>query len=333
VAEAEALLASAERAKAITPFCVGVSTTAATLALMVPSLLKTIGSTSSISKRWLSQIYLFCPLVSIISATVANLALQETKEYSNKAIGVGNRRFAPSGLVGRTWSIKQEQILVKSQNERAKWKVLIASVSPASIIGSLLLVIPFSGAIITIAKKTIVIAALAAAESAYFLAQAEYTLSRATDAVALKARTSAVCDSYANQGARSAGLLPFTSALSTLCVAATAAIVELPIFVSSSPFAVFGQVVTVSLFPALSALFAGAASVSKARCEVDAEAAVLAASTLAIGYGNEDDNESVIVKPIQKVKELVLLSLRSFERSVRRKMGKLLLQLMSAFQF
>lgn len=35
-------------------------------------------------------------------------------------------------------------------------------------------------------------------------------------------------DSYANQGSRNSAILPFTSALSAFCAAATAAMVELP---------------------------------------------------------------------------------------------------------
>ncbi|EJK44843.1 hypothetical protein THAOC_36587, partial [Thalassiosira oceanica] len=45
------------------------------------------------------------------------------------------------------------------------------------------------------------------------------TVARATDAVALKARSAAVCDTYANQGARNSAILPFTSALSAFCAA------------------------------------------------------------------------------------------------------------------
>ena len=54
------------------------------------------------------------------------------------------------------------------------------------------------------------------------------TLARVTDAVALKARSAAVCDTYANQGTRNSAILPFTSALSTFCAAAKASTVELP---------------------------------------------------------------------------------------------------------
>lgn len=54
-----------------------------------------------------------------------------------------------------------------------------------------------------------------------------YEVARAVDAVALKARAAAVSDTYANQGARSGAILPFTSALGGLCAAAAAATVEL----------------------------------------------------------------------------------------------------------
>lgn len=64
----------------------------------------------------------------------------------------------------------------------------------------------------------------------------EYTLAIATDAVAVKARIAAVADTYANQGARAGALLPFTSALAGLCVAAAAFIVEInPLLASAFP--------------------------------------------------------------------------------------------------
>ena len=174
--------------------------------------------------------------------------------------------------------------------------------------------------------KTIIVAALAAAQSAYFLTLAESTLSRAQDAVALKARSAAVCDTYANQGARSAAILPFTSALSSLCAAATAAIVELP-FVEALASAGTGvgtaaEIVTVATFPFLSALFAAAASVSKARCEVDAEAAKQAASTLALQY--RDEEEDPVLRPLKGVKELIVLTYQNSVREpLRRFMRKL----------
>lgn len=300
-AEAEGLLANAERAKAIVPLCVGLGATATTFSLLVPVLL------GSIERNIMSEIYLVCPLISVLAAAVASLALQETRSFSTRATSVGNRRFARSGLVGRTWLSSAEQIIGKSEGARSKWRIFCWSVLPAPILGS---VVPGT----SLATKSIIVAALAAAQSAYFLAQSEYALARATDAVAVKARSAAVCDTYANQGARSAAILPFTSALSGLCAAATAAIVELPFLQSlSSVGSLSGlttQMVVVSFFPAFSALFAAAASVSKARCEVQAEAAVQAASTLALEYNTSDD-EDPILRPFRGVIELIQLTFSS----------------------
>jgi hypothetical protein len=295
----------------ITPLCVGIGATAATLALLVPVLLDglAVGSNLQIS----TEIYLLCPLVAVLAAAVAGLAVQEVKSYCNSAIGVGNRRFARSGMVSRTWLSATEMIALRSNSSGTKWRSFSLSVLPAPLLGVLC-----PGALPT---KTIVVAAFAAAESAYYLARSEYMISRAADAVALKSRSAAVCDTYANQGARSSAILPFTSALSGLCAAATAAVVELPFIESlTERFGVTGtllEVITVTAFPALSALFAAAASVSKARCEVDAEAAMQAASTMALPY-NDDENDPLL-RPLQSVRELIRLTIiNSIQQPLRR---------------
>ena len=310
-AEAEGLLANAERSKAITPLCVGVGATATTFSLLVPVLL------SHIEQSLINEIYLVCPLVSVLAAAVASLAIQETKFFSSRATSVGNRRFARSGLVGRTWLSSAQQITAKTTSGRQKWRNFCLTVLPAPILGSLV-----PGAILS--TKCIIVTAIAAAQSAYILADCEYVLARATDAVAVKARSAAVCDTYANQGARSAAILPFTSALSGLCAAATAAIVELPFLqaATGSLGALTGKMLIVGFFPALSSLFSAAASVSKARCEVQSEAAVQAASTLALEYKSNDD-EDPILRPFRGVVELIRLTYSSsivepFQRTLRR---------------
>ena len=126
-------------------------------------------------------------------------------------------------------------------------------------------------------------------------------------------------DSYANQGARNSAILPFTSALSAFCAAATAATVELPFLDTiSALYGTAGEVALVSAFPILSSAFAAAAAVSKARCEVDAEAAAQAASTLALEYdGMNGDGNDPVLRPFRAVKELVLLAVTSGLRSIR----------------
>lgn len=300
-AEAEGLLACAERAKAITPLCVGLGATATSFSLLLPVILQHLDAST------LNEIYLVCPLISILSAAVASLAVQDTKFFATRATSVGNRRFARSGLVGRTWQSSAEQIKSKSSSTNVKWRSFCLNVLPAALIG---VIVP--GA--SLAAKSTIAASFAAAQSAFFLAKCEYVVARATDACAVKARSAAVCDTYANQGARSAAILPFTSALSGLCAAATAAIVELPFLESLSAAgtisSVSSQSVIVSAFPAFSALFAAAASVSKARCEVQSEATVQAASTLALEYSSSDD-EDPILRPFRGVMELIRLTYSS----------------------
>ena len=310
-AEAEALLAKAERVKAVSPLCVGISATAATLSLVAPVVLESIRVASN-SSQLVAELYLLSPLVAVLAAAVASLSLQETRQFTSKAISTGNRRFAKGGLVGRTWLSASEQIEQSSIKTTQRWKSFAFSVLPAPIVGSL---IPGE-----LSTKAVIVAALAAAQSAFFLAQAENVLARGTDAVALKSRSAAVCDTYANQGARSAAILPFTSALSSLCAAGTAAIVELPWLESLGAVGgargVISSVALVTFFPALSSLFAAAASVSKARCEVDAEAAIQTASTLALEYDEDDDP---ILRPFRGVLELIRLtfttSFKSFKMS------------------
>lgn len=271
-----------------------------------------------------ADFYLACPLVSVLSAAVCSLALQETKVFCDRATSIGNRRFAKSGLVGRSWKSTTEQVTQKTESYRTKWRSFIFNVVPAPIIGSL---VPNT----SLATKGVIVTALAAAQCAYILADCEFCLARATDAVAIKARSAAVCDTYANQGARSAAILPFTSALSGLCAAATAAIVELPFLETLSHTGTFlslsSEMVIVSFFPIFSTLFAAAASVSKARCEVDAEAAVQAASTLALEYDDSfaggDGNKDPRLRPFRGVSELIRLVCTSTFEQGQRAMRKL----------
>ena len=310
-AEAEAFLANAERVKAISPLCVGIGATCAALSLLAPAIIEAMNLQGSVIM--LTEIYLFCPLVSVLAAAVANLALEETKGFAARAVNVGVRRFSKRSMVGQTWLSTSEQVQRNSKSKTDRWWYFAGSVLPAPIVGSLV-----GGP--SLSAKCIVIASLAAAQSAYFLAQAEGVVARATDAVALKARSAAVCDTYANQGARNSAILPFTSALSAFCAAATAATVELPFLDTvSALYGTVGEVALVSLFPILSSTFAAAAAVSKARCEVDAEAAAQAASTLALEYDTiNGSGGDPVLRPFQAVKELMRLAVSSGWRSIKK---------------
>merc|ERR1711871_1657597 len=119
-------------------------------------------------------------------------------------------------------------------------------------------------------------------------------------------------DTYANQGSRAGAVLPFTSALAGLCAAASAATVELLPLIN---LAEIHNIVSV-FFPTGAALFAAAASVSKARCQVDATAASVAVSSLI----TDDEDEQT---PVDSVIELLRLSFRTTSRRLRLRIRRL----------
>lgn len=253
-AEAEILLATAERSKAILPLCVGVATTASAFALLAPNIL--VHLTERLGAAVSAEILLLCPLIAVLAAAVAGLATQESREYAGRAAGLGNRRFASATAVGRTWLSATEQVEASANRQGEKWLSFAFGVIPAPLIAA------FTPG--PLSFKTIVCAAVASAQAAYYLASAEYFLASAVEAVALKARSSAVADTYANQSSRAGAILPYTSALAGLCAAAAAAAVELLPLVHIVQLQAFISLI----FPSGAALFAAAASVAKARCEV-----------------------------------------------------------------
>lgn len=299
-AESESWLARAERVKAITPLCVGIGATSAAFAIVFPQLAVLP-----------MELYLLSPLVAVLSAAVASLATAESASLASTAISVGNRRFARSGQVGRTWLSVSEQIEKTSYSVVNRWKFFVYACIPAPLIGS---IIPH----VDLASKAIIIASIAAAQSAYFLAKAEYIIAKATEAVSLKAKSAAISDTYANLSAKSASILPFTSALSSASAAGAAAFVELIPFHS---FPLFWECAIASAFPLISSVFATAASVSKERSVVDTEAAMQAASTLALDYSEKTTLGKNTNNPIQLVLGLIKTSWRTFIRKTKRKLS------------
>jgi len=297
-AEAEMLLAQAERAKAIVPLCVGIATTASAFALLAPALLEEI--VPRFGLQIITEVYLICPFFAVIAAAVAALASQEAIGLTSSAIGTGTRRFASSSEVGRTWLSATEQIVESSKRSQSKWLNFGIGVLPAPLIGVLC---PGQ-----LAFKAIVVAAVAAAQCAYQLAQAEYAIAEGLEAVSNKARSGAIADTYANQGARAGAILPFTSALSGLCAATTVAVVEGLPLITALPL----QAAVAVVFPAIGATIAAAASISKARCEVDAAAANAAATQLqfAVPLGSKGKG------PIGNVVELIRLTWKTQVRQL-----------------
>jgi hypothetical protein len=299
-AESELYLAQAERAKAIIPLCVGIATTAAAFALVAQAVLGDLFA-RGVATALVTQAYLLCPILAVLAAAVAALATQESVLLCSRSIGVGARRFASAGDVGRTWLSATEQIAASVDRSQEKWVSFVLGVLPAPIAAVL-----FPG---DLALRAIVASSVAAAQCAYSLARAEYSLTAAVESVSLKSRAAAVSDTYANQGARAGAVLPFTSALSGLCAAVTVAVVEILPLMPSTLVESFVCV----LFPGVGATIAAAASISKARCEVDAAAATAAATQLASSgmYGGGKKG------PVTATIELVRLTAVSTARELR----------------
>ena len=308
--EAEALVASALRAKTILPLCVGVSITARSFALLAPTLIENFAE--DITTQASTELYLVMPLISVLGAAIAGLAFQDVQQLCNRAINTGTRRFSKSTSVGDQWISATELVLAEAETNNNKLWYFATATVPAPLFAALC---PTS-----LSVKAIVAATAAAAQAAYYLNDAEYELARAEDAVALKVRAKAVANTYATQGYRSAAILPYTSALGGLAVPVSAALVEVTPLVSAGPgllALVFGA------FPTAAAAVAGAASISKARCQVNAAASKNAVENFAdASLRATDRNQKGSLDPIITVFTLIKLTLNSSLQAARRGVKK-----------
>lgn len=296
-AEAEGLLAKAERSKAVVPLCVGISATASALALLAPVVLSEISQKYGL--QFVTEALLICPLFGALASAVASLQTAEAESLASRAQNLGTRRFSSSKSVGRTWLSATEQIAGSNNAQREK---LIAFAQGVIVAPLLAVIAPGE-----LAFKSIVAAALAAAQTAYYLARVEYSIAIAVDNVALKSRQAAVSDTYANQGARAGAILPFTSATGSLCAATSVFGVE---FLDYLPNLAL-KVLAAGILPLLGSLFAAAASVSKARCEIDAVAATEAANELSRIDTRED------FEPLRDLRRLTVLAWRPLLQLLR----------------
>lgn len=266
-AEAESIVCAAERNKAITPLCAGVAVVGMAMAISMPTLSHAL---HDIGKHLAPEAYLIWPLVSIISAAIGGIACEDTQSLCKRSTGTGVRRFAMSESVGRTWKSSTEMIVDGSISMRKKIRKFVVQALPAPLLA---MVIP--GAL---DFKCVVAATVAMFQAHYYWRSAEYEISIALDSVSRKRRAAAISDTYGNQGMRSGAILPFTSVLSGLAAATSLAAVETLSEFNDMPLAQSAIALSCPLF---ATALAAAASVSKARSEVNAEAARVAAETFA----------------------------------------------------
>ncbi len=110
---------NAKRVKAITPLCVGVGATCASFTLLTPTIVDALNVGNSVIM--ITKLYIICPLVGVLAAAVANLALEETND---------SRRAQSMEAYGGS---PMTQCVSGSKTDR--WRSFAGSVLLASIIG------------------------------------------------------------------------------------------------------------------------------------------------------------------------------------------------------
>lgn len=294
-AEAEEIFCGAERTKAVLPVCVVWSATAAALSVLSSQAIDVLFEEVSPSTLWLAAaatepefiqqaeklgfdddqlrnlILLIFPIAGILAASVASLAQIEVTNTCIKAVSLGRRRFATKRDVGRTWISKTELVQAAGKNQITTWLRFVAGLTPGPLVAAL-------AGNVGLATKAVLASGTSAAQAAYYLAIAEYSLARGQESVAAKARTAAVSEAWAKQTMKANGRIPATSALAAFCIACTALAVE------TAP-----RILTM-LFPLASSLVVIRAIRFRALTKGDADVASAAADQLAgLDDGSDDD--------------------------------------------
>ncbi|KAJ1454863.1 hypothetical protein M885DRAFT_587941 [Pelagophyceae sp. CCMP2097] len=281
-AEAEAVLSTAERAKAILPVCVVVSATASALSLVAGqaigifedgTVFGAIGDAALLPETLRTSLLLVCPGVSILAASVAVLAKGEAFVRCDRAQSLGRRRFATRENVGRTWRSTTELVVGLSNSEKSAWIGFARAIVAAPLIAALITPSDEFGA------QAATAAAAAAVQAAYSLTLAEYRLARAGESVAAKSRTAAVAEAYADQAKRANARIPYASALAALCAAVCTLCVEMR----------FPRILLLA-FPLIATVLVTSASRQRNRAIGDAQATAAASNQLAgLDDGSDED--------------------------------------------
>lgn len=250
-AESEIYLSQAERVKTVVPLCVGVAATAAGFTVLLPEFMES-------AHVDLESELLFCPLIAVLSAALAGLAMIETESLVARSMDVGKRRFASAKKVVLSWKSDVDLVNEEAAKLTGKWVSFTLGIVPAPIIAGLFPV--------DIENKAIICAAVATAQAAFSLVIVERALTAGCDAFAVKARARLFATTYQHEATRTGALLPYTSALGAVCVAGSAAAAE---FLPIIPFKPL-RYVAAAVFPLVSTAIAMAASIGKTRCEVGA---------------------------------------------------------------
>lgn len=214
---------------------------------------------------------LACPVATVLLSLIASLASREVSNLCVKAQSLGRRRFATRRDVGRTWRSSPQLVLSAADNQKDNWLGFGAGLVPGPLVATL-------AGNVGVATKAVLASAAAAAQTAWYLSVAEYSLARCQESVASKMRTASVAEAWAKQTQRANGRVPACSAVGAFAVGGCALAVEvLPVW-------------TTFAFPCLAAFYVIRAANFRAQTKVEADAASAAADQLAgLDDGSDDD--------------------------------------------
>jgi len=310
-AEAAQNMARAINAKSIIPLCVTVAVASSLMNVLIPALLKQ--SNCILPVLWKDLILIIWPIIAILACDVAELANVETKSVCRD---IFSRKNAVGDLETTRNSRKQAVKDIRAAN-----KNIVLDLASTTLISPILgILCPGSFAV-----KCCVASTFAAAQCTYYLASAEWGICRGLDRFTLISRCATVSEAYANQGGRSLAVLPYTASLTALTAASSAAAMEAVPFIPTT----FLQAIVASAFPVLGALLAAGSSVGKARVEVDAAAAKVAAISLQENvrvqgesqFGRDKDG---VLQPGRRVVELLSLTIGANMRELKKNIRSLL---------
>ena len=88
------------------------------------------------TKHMIPDLYLLCPLDSILVGVVANLALEVTQGFVTKVINIDLQRFLKQSAMGHSWLLfgdMTQRVSQKSKTDR--WRLFAGLLLPVLIIG------------------------------------------------------------------------------------------------------------------------------------------------------------------------------------------------------
>lgn len=317
-AECQIQVANAERIKSVVPFCAGVGVSSVACALIMPALIENV----FVHHGWKIGKWALCvfPFLATATAAQAAIATKAMTKICREVVNTGERGYTDNMLA----AARPAALVVESRRDRIK--LFLEHTLPGPLI-AFLTPVPGHLPMELFAFKCLMWTAIAGFQSGYSLVVSEYELSRAVDSLSLKARAAAVSEAYANQGSRSASILPFTSSLGGLCAAASAAAVEfLPYIEEAGVLATPLCCLAAGIFPVAGAFFAASASVAKARSEVDAAAAKKASEDFGESTTNglSEPFGRGLLDPLQGLSEMIKLSVKASVKKLQYRSGRIL---------